>query len=137
MTSPRDIVVRYVEAVRDGDAAIIRDSSTGLDIIPNVARTAFENSDELMISEPMRSLLAELRRRYRYVIVDLPPLTPVVDVRASASLFDRFILVAEWSKTSMDLLQQSLATSPVVQTRLLGTILSAPCAAHSPRSWPR
>jgi polysaccharide biosynthesis transport protein len=106
------------------DAAIIRDSSTGLDIIPNVARTAFENSDELMISEPMRSLLAELRRRYRYVIVDLPPLTPVVDVRASASLFDRFILVAEWSKTSMDLLQQSLATSPVVQTRLLGTILN-------------
>jgi len=49
----------------------------------------------ILHSEPMRNLFMALKEHYDYVIVDLPPILPVIDVRACAHLFDSFVLVAE------------------------------------------
>jgi succinoglycan biosynthesis transport protein ExoP len=43
----------------------------------------------------MKNLLDEMRRIFEYVIVDLPPLGPVVDAKAFAPLADGFVMVAE------------------------------------------
>jgi succinoglycan biosynthesis transport protein ExoP len=43
----------------------------------------------------MRQLFDQLRASYDYIIVDLPPLAPLVDVRASSSFIDCFVLVVE------------------------------------------
>ncbi|MDT9702166.1 tyrosine-protein kinase family protein, partial [Streptomyces sp. P17] len=61
---------------------------------------------------------------YDYVLVDLPPILPVVDVKAAAELFDAFVLVVEWGSTSTDEIVKAVNTSPVVAERLLGAVLN-------------
>jgi succinoglycan biosynthesis transport protein ExoP len=72
----------------------------------------------------MRQLFGELREKYDYVIVDLPPLAPVVDVRAAIHLFDCFLFVVEWGKTKIDVADHALATNRGVFDNLLGVILN-------------
>jgi succinoglycan biosynthesis transport protein ExoP len=57
----------------------------------------------------MRALFGEAGRSFEYVIVDLPPLGPVVDVRAAAQQFDAFLLVVEWGRTPRALAQELLS----------------------------
>jgi polysaccharide biosynthesis transport protein len=78
----------------------------------------------ILHSEPMSNLFAALKEHYDYMIADLPPILPVIDVRACAHLFDAFALVAEWGKTSVDDLDRSFKTAPLVGERLLGVVLN-------------
>lgn len=79
---------------------------------------------EILSSRAMVRLLAEARSGYDYVLVDLPPLLPVVDVRAAASLFDAYLLVIEWGRTGLDELGHAMRSAPVVRERLLGAVLN-------------
>ena len=72
----------------------------------------------------MRELFDRLRASYDYVIVDLPPLAPIVDVRTTTPLVDCFILVVEWGRTKIDVVQHALYTAPNVYESLIGTVLN-------------
>jgi succinoglycan biosynthesis transport protein ExoP len=61
---------------------------------------------------------------YDYVLVDLPPVLAVVDVKAAAHLFDAFIMVVEWGSTSTDDIVRAVATSSTLSEKLIGTILN-------------
>jgi len=61
---------------------------------------------------------------YDYVIVDLPPILPVVDVMAVAHLFDAFVLVVEWGSTSTNEILKAVNSSSVLSERLLGAVLN-------------
>jgi Mrp family chromosome partitioning ATPase len=58
------------------------------------------------------------------VVVDLPPATLVADVREVASGFDGFVLVVEWGKTSLDVLEAAFASNDQIHRKLLGVILN-------------
>ena len=58
------------------------------------------------------------------LIVDLPPLAPVVDVRATTPLIDCFVLVVEWGATRIDVVQHALHTAPNVCESLAGAVLN-------------
>jgi polysaccharide biosynthesis transport protein len=58
------------------------------------------------------------------VVVDLPPATLVADVREVASGFDGFVLVVEWGKTSLDVLEGAFAGNDQIHRKLLGVILN-------------
>ena len=72
----------------------------------------------------MRRLFDRLREKYDYVIVDLSPLAPVVDVRAATHLLDCYLFVVEWGKTQIDVVERALNTSRGVHDNLLGVILN-------------
>jgi succinoglycan biosynthesis transport protein ExoP len=72
----------------------------------------------------MRLLMDRLRQSYDYVIVDLSPLAPVVDVRAMAHLVDGFVLVVEWGRTKIDVVERALKTARGVSGNLLGVVLN-------------
>ena len=72
----------------------------------------------------MKSLLKTAKNDYDYVLIDLPPILPVVDVKATAHLLDAFVLVVEWGSTSMDEIVKAVSTSPILSERLLGTVLN-------------
>src|SRR5258705_4722042 len=72
----------------------------------------------------MKDMLKAAKNDYDYVLVDLPPILPVVDVRAVAHLFDAFVLVVEWGSTSTDEIVKAVGASPVVSERLLGAVLN-------------
>jgi Mrp family chromosome partitioning ATPase len=69
-------------------------------------------------------MLKMVKNHYDYVLVDLPPILPVVDVKAVAHLFDAFILVVEWGGTSSDEVLRAVNASPVISERLLGAVLN-------------
>jgi polysaccharide biosynthesis transport protein len=72
----------------------------------------------------MKKMLENARSSYDYILVDLPPILPVVDVRAVAHLFDAFVMVVEWGNTSTDEIVKAVGSSPILSERLLGTVLN-------------
>jgi polysaccharide biosynthesis transport protein len=57
------------------------------------------------------------------VIVDLPAVTPVVDVRAAAHLFDAFVIVTAWGRTTEDVLRWAVHATGI-EDRIVGTVLN-------------
>jgi Mrp family chromosome partitioning ATPase len=82
------------------------------------------NSSDILASSELRTLVAELRKTYDYVVVDLPPTAPIVDVRSTAGLVDAYVFVVEWAHTKLRVAEFALEKTPVVRANLLGIILN-------------
>jgi succinoglycan biosynthesis transport protein ExoP len=104
--------------------ALLFDPATRLTFLPAVMHERTPHSSQLLASEPMRLLMDRLRQSYDYVIVDLSPLAPVVDVRAMTHLVDCFVLVVEWGRTKIDVVERALKTARGVSGNLLGVVLN-------------
>jgi succinoglycan biosynthesis transport protein ExoP len=104
--------------------ALLFDPATRLTFLPTVMHERTPHSSQLLASEQMQVLIDRLRQSYDYVIVDLSPLAPVVDVRAMAHLADCFVLVVEWGRTKIDVVERALKTAPGVAGNLLGVVLN-------------
>lgn len=104
--------------------ALRADAETGLDFLPTVMTQRLAHTSEVLASDLLRRLVERLCTSYDYVIVDFPPLAPVVDVRATAQLIDSFIYVVEWGKTPKNLVKRQLQTVPQIHERLLGVVLN-------------
>jgi succinoglycan biosynthesis transport protein ExoP len=87
-------------------------------------RGRLSHTSELISSPGMRDLIAEARESYDYIVIDLPPLGPVVDAKAFAPLADGFVLVSEWGATPRALVRPTLQAEPQIAARTLGIILN-------------
>ncbi|MGU3541091.1 AAA family ATPase [Methylobacterium sp. A54F] len=94
------------------------------DFLPGISRASTLDIADLAGSRALSALLQAVRVAYTYVIVDLPPLMPVVDVRALAESMDGFFLVIHWNDTSRDAILDALNSAPVVWDRLIGSVLN-------------
>jgi succinoglycan biosynthesis transport protein ExoP len=72
----------------------------------------------------MERLFQHLREHYDRIVLDLSPLAPVIDVRATGALADSYVLVIEWAKAKVDIVERTLNETPVVRERLLGAVLN-------------
>jgi succinoglycan biosynthesis transport protein ExoP len=79
---------------------------------------------ELMFSERVVDVLDYLRHRYELIIIDSPPLVPLVDGRALAELADRIILALAWDQTPGEVLSHTISLLAPVSDRILGTVLT-------------
>jgi succinoglycan biosynthesis transport protein ExoP len=100
------------------------DSATSLAFLPMVTKSRLSHTNEILASAAMRDLVERLREVYDYVLLDLPPLTPVVDVRATTQIIDSYLFVVEWGRTSVDVVERALGSAPLVYERLLGVVLN-------------
>jgi polysaccharide biosynthesis transport protein len=103
---------------------VITDAQYKFDFLPASSQIRPTNSSDILISAPMKQMLKSAANEYDYVLVDLPPILPVVDVKAAAQLFDAFVLVVEWGSTTTDELLKAVSTSAIVSERLLGAVLN-------------
>ena len=108
----------------DLNRATLVDEQTGLTVLPSVIELRLLHTNEILSSERFKRLIEELRRGFDYVIIDLPPLAPVVDVRSTYSFVDFYVFVIEWGRTKIDLVQHQLAGVPELGSRLLGVVLN-------------
>jgi succinoglycan biosynthesis transport protein ExoP len=106
------------------EQAILVDRSTGLSILPSTAVKQAEIITELMFSERIVDVLDHLRHRYELIIIDSPPLVPLVDGRALAELADRIILAVAWDQTPGEVLSHTISLLAPVSDRILGTVLT-------------
>lgn len=95
-----------------------------LDIIPMNPTGIGAQSVEVLGSDPMQALLGAAGRLYDYVILDLPPLLPVVDAKTVEPMVDSFVMVIDWGTTSSDVVKDALGSAPRVWDKLAGTILN-------------
>jgi succinoglycan biosynthesis transport protein ExoP len=116
-------ITDILSGARSLEDTVWTDSSTSLDFLPG-RRAPHPNTSDILCTEQTRKLFDQLRRSYDYVIVDLPPLAPIVDVRATTPLIDSFILVVEWGRTTTDVVEHALNTAPNVYDALLGIVLN-------------
>jgi capsular exopolysaccharide synthesis family protein len=82
------------------------------------------NPAELLGSEAMRAVLADLVDRYDTVIIDAPPLNLVTDAAVLGTRADGVILVARSGATDRDALAHALAQLEAVGATVLGTVLN-------------
>ena len=106
------------------EQAILVDHSTGLSILPSTAVKQAEMITELMFSDRIVDVLDHLRHRYELIIIDSPPLVPLVDGRALAELADRIILALAWDQTPREVLSHTINLLSPVSDRLMGTVLT-------------
>ncbi|AZO60040.1 polysaccharide biosynthesis tyrosine autokinase [Mesorhizobium sp. M1A.F.Ca.IN.022.07.1.1] len=100
------------------------DRQTKLAIIPAVVRGQFSHTSELLGSAGMRRFIENAKETFEYIIVDLPPLGPVVDAKAFAPLVDGFVLVTEWGRTPRAMVRSMLESEPYIAEKITGAVLN-------------
>ncbi|MDO6587027.1 polysaccharide biosynthesis tyrosine autokinase [Salipiger sp. 1_MG-2023] len=76
------------------DAAIRKDPDSGADVL--TARSGLGDPAGLLLSESMEDLLRDLKQRYRAVILDTVPLTPVSDASPMIRAADQVVFMVRW-----------------------------------------
>jgi succinoglycan biosynthesis transport protein ExoP len=106
------------------DEIILRDARSGLFVLASGQAPSTPHTREWLAAAPMNELIEDLRAAHDYVIVDLPPLVPVVDARATGHFIDRYIFVVEWGLTRIESAKAALAQAPELKERLLGVVVN-------------
>jgi polysaccharide biosynthesis transport protein len=116
-----------VEAVVYGEPLedlLMTEESSGLSFLPCVMPPRMSHSSELLTSNNMKELLSEIEAQFDYIVLDLPPLVPVVDARAIAPLIQSFVFIAEWRKTGRQIVRNIFAHNNEIYNKCLGIVFS-------------
>lgn len=101
---------------------IHKDEATGADLLP--AGRLTPNSSNLLNSERMKALLAELSERYDLVVLDSPPVLAVADARILARLADKTIFIVRWAETRREVAMMGLKQIAEAGGDIAGFVLS-------------
>lgn len=82
------------------------------------------NPSELLASKRFEELLSQLRKSYKLVILDCPPIVGLNDAVVLAKKSDRCVLVANCQKVTMDDLEKSKSEIEKVGVKVAGIILN-------------
>ena len=91
-----------------------------------------QNPPDLLGSEKMRQFIEKQRANFDYVIVDSPPVGPVIDAKVISNFVDKVIFVVRWQVTPRELVEQSLEYF-VSERKLAGVILNLVDEEKTPR----
>lgn len=103
---------------------LITTPNSDLAILPALKKCNLFLSGDLISSSSMANLFLRLKAHYDYIIVDLPPIGPIVDARAAAQLLDAAVLVVEWGATPRRVVRNAVASSAAVHEKLIGCVLN-------------
>jgi exopolysaccharide transport family protein len=92
-----------------------------LTIVPAGSKSL--NPPDVLGSERMKALIAHLKETFDYVVVDTPPVGPVVDAIIVGNLADKTILVVEWAATPRELVETSIRQLSA-QKRVAGLVFN-------------
>ena len=101
-----------------------KDKATNMVFLPAIVRTRVAHTSEILASDATKKLFDKLRQSYDYIIVDLPPLAPLIDVRTTTHLVESYVFVIEWGRTKIDVVQHALGASQGIYENLLGAVLN-------------
>ena len=115
-------ILEAIRGERSLNELLLSELDSGLAVLPAVIKKRVQHSSEVLSSPGMRDVLAEAGKAFEYIVVDLPPLGPVVDVRAAASLFDAFLFVVEWGRTPRSVVQNILTSDDALYDKCVGVL---------------
>ena len=103
--------------------AVWKEVSTNLTFLPVATKTRIENSSEILAAGATEEFFEDLQSDHDYVIVDLSPLVPLVDTRATRFV-DSYVCVIAWGCTKIDAVKYAFKDAPNVYENLLGVVLN-------------
>jgi succinoglycan biosynthesis transport protein ExoP len=101
---------------------ITEDPATKTYVIP--AGCMVPNAADLLMSQRMRDLIAELRGEFDYIVMDASPLLPVVDALALATVADKVLVIVEWGQTSRATITEAFKILRPEAHRIAGVVLN-------------
>lgn len=87
------------------------------------------NPIELLSSDKMTKFLKQLRNKYDYIILDLPPVGEVSDAMAVAKETDGMLLVVRQNYCDRVMLKEAVRQFQFINTKILGVVYN--CASES------
>jgi len=111
-----------VGTVKVADAVQVHED-TGLEFL--ASGSVPPNPAELLQSNTMAEVLADLRSHYDVIIIDAPPLLPVTDGALLASRADGALLLVRHGRVTRDQVRHSIERLRQVDAHLVGLILNA------------
>lgn len=106
------------------DSLIMTEKNSGLSILPCVIPQGMTHTSEFLSSTGMQQLLSEAKKQYEFIIIDLPPLGPVLDARAIAPQLDALVFVVEWRRTARKMVRTVLMKNGDLTPKCLGIVLN-------------
>ena len=122
-----DVLIGGVSA----SEGIRADVAGSLDVLPSGSIPP--NPSELLGSSAMDALVAELRRDYGYIVMDTPPVLPVIDAAVVATNADATILVVKSGDTDETAAQRAVDQLRRVHARIAGAVLNTVSAKKDPQ----
>ena len=80
---------------------------------------------DLLSSHRMREGVAELRRRFKFIVIDSPPIMAATDAVIVSSLTDGVLLVVRSGETPKEAFTRTRDLLGAVKSRILGVVLNA------------
>jgi capsular exopolysaccharide synthesis family protein len=80
---------------------------------------------DLLSSHRMRETIADLRRRFKFIVIDSPPILAATDAVILSSLTDGVLLVVRSRATPKEAFTRARDLLGAVKSRLLGVVLNA------------
>jgi capsular exopolysaccharide synthesis family protein len=102
------------------DHALMQLKDVGLTILP--AGTLVPNPQELLRSQFVSALFAELRKRFDQVVIDTPPVVPFTDASILNNLADGALLVIRAGRTPRPMVERAVGS--LSQKGVLGVVLN-------------
>lgn len=100
-------LVDYLVESADLNSVIHRGAAAEPDIISAGSKT--NNPPDLLGSERLKDLLNHLRGYYDIIVLDSPPVGPVIDSVILSTIVDKVVVVVRWSSTARQMVAQSVA----------------------------
>jgi len=101
---------------------LAEDPVTKAYVIP--AGSMAPNAADLLMSQAMLDLIAVLRGTFDYIVMDAPPLLPVVDALALATVADKILVIVEWCQTSRASIYEAFRVLGPEVNRVAGIVLN-------------
>lgn len=114
--------------------ALLRDAATGLYVMPASAALDERHTTSELLAGRMNQMLARLRGQFDVIIVDAPPLLPVLDARVLAGGADHIVMIAGWRSTPRGQVRRALKSISGQAHKIVGGVLnqvSPELLAHS------
>jgi Mrp family chromosome partitioning ATPase len=120
--TPEHGLVEHLAGERSLEEVIALDEPSGVHYLPIRRQTA--NPTDILSSQKMKQMLASLRERFDFIVLDSAPLLGVTDSKVVSLLTDRVLFVMRWEKTSKETSTNALAHLREAKATVAGVVLT-------------
>jgi capsular exopolysaccharide synthesis family protein len=120
--TPEHGLVEHLAGERSLEEVIAWDEPSGVHYLPIRRQTA--NPTDILSSQKMKQMLASLRERFDFIVLDSAPLLGVTDSKVVSLLTDRVLFVMRWEKTSKETSTNALAHLREAKATVAGVVLT-------------
>lgn len=115
-----------VRAVLAGEVnyedVILKDPLSGLDVL--LEQKVTTDADKYISSKALGELLESLRKQYKYIVLDLPPMSAAPDSEFVMEYADASLLVVQQNKVTVAALNKAISLLEKGKAKVLGCVLN-------------